>query len=460
MLKVWNVSLVTGTFSLALLGTFLVRSGVLQSIHAFGDSTVGPWILSLIAVVVIGSTALIISRLDDLRSERRIDSLLSRESLFLLNNLLLLGLCVVIFWGTFFPLISEAFTGDRSSLAAPWFDRYTTPLAILLVLLAGVGPLVAWRRLSWEAARRTFAIPLATAAVSGLALVALTDAGGKPLALALFCFAAFTLAAVAQEFARGVSARQALSGGSAPRALGAVVTRNRRRYGGYIVHVGIAVLLIGVAASSTFQTNRDVRLKPGQTASVGGFDVTYVRPIVDVSSSEQRLTLGSVLDVRRDGRAFTTLTPSRNYYPSMNVDRPVRGYFEDNTTSEVGLRAGTTRDLWTAMQPDISRLDGPIDRADRRLSKLRSGATKNPAIEQLVGVAEGQAIRSIGDRYRKSPGPANFRVIVNPMVTWLWIGAAIALAGGLIAVWPAAEARRRRAADIYTERLARDLSRA
>jgi cytochrome c-type biogenesis protein CcmF len=460
MLKVWNVSLITGTFSLALLGTFLVRSGVLQSIHAFGDSTVGPWILTLIAVVVIGSTLLILSRLDDLRTERRLDSLLSRESLFLLNNLLLIGLCVVIFWGTFFPLISEAFTGDRSSLAAPWFNRYTTPLAIGLVLLAGIGPLVAWRRLSWEAARRTFVWPLAAAVIAGLVLVALTDAGGKPLALALFCFAAFTLAAVGQEFWRGVSGRRALSGGSPPRALGAVVTRNRRRYGGYIVHVGIAVLLIGVAASSTFQTNRDVRLAPGETASVGGFDVTYVRPIVDVSSSEQRLTLGSVINVRRDGRTFTTLTPSRNYYPSMNANAPVRGYFQDNTTSEVGLRAGTTRDLWTAMQPDLSRLDGPIDRADRHLAKLRNGAGKNPAAAQLVGVAEGQAIRSIGDRYLKHPGPANFRVIVNPMVTWLWIGAAIGLLGGLIAVWPAAEARRRRVADVYTDRLARDLSRA
>jgi cytochrome c-type biogenesis protein CcmF len=458
MLKVWNVSLITGTFSLALLGTFLVRSGVLQSIHAFGNSTVGPWILTLIAVVVIGSTALIISRLDDLRSERRIDSLLSRESLFLINNLLLIGLCVVIFWGTFFPLISEAFTGNRSSLAAPWFNRYTTPLAILLVLMAGVGPLVAWRRLSWDAARRTFGWPLAAAALAGAFLVAFTDAGGEPIALALFCFAAFTLAAVGQEFARGTAARRALSGGSAPRALSAVVTRNRRRYGGYIVHVGIAVLLIGVAASSTFQTNRDISLSPGETASVGGFDVTYDRPVVDVSGSEQRLTLGAILDVRRDGRTFAVLHPSRNYYPSMNPDRPVRGYFEDNTTSEVGMRAGTTRDLWTAMQPDLSRLDGPIDRADRHLSKLRAGATKDPAVERLVGVAEGQAIRSIADRYRASPGAANFRVIVNPMVTWLWIGAAIALSGGLIAVWPAAEARRRRVSDVYADRLARDLA--
>ncbi len=160
MLKVWNASLIVATFSLALLGTFLVRSGVLQSIHAFGDSTVGPYILGLIAVVTIGSAVLIASRLDDLRSERRIDSLISREAVFLINNLLLVALCVAIFWGTFFPLISELFTGNKASLAAPWFDRYTTPLAVVLVLFTGIGPLLAWRRVSWASARRVFLWPV------------------------------------------------------------------------------------------------------------------------------------------------------------------------------------------------------------------------------------------------------------------------------------------------------------
>ena len=163
MLKVWNVSLITATFSLALLGTFLVRSGVLQSIHAFGDSTVGPYLLGLIAVVLVGSTVLIASRLDDLRSEKRIDSLASREAVFLVNNLLLVAMTAVIFWGTFFPLISELFTGEKASLAAPWFDRYTTPLAILLVLFTGIGPLLAWRRVSWSSARAVFVWPAAIA---------------------------------------------------------------------------------------------------------------------------------------------------------------------------------------------------------------------------------------------------------------------------------------------------------
>jgi cytochrome c-type biogenesis protein CcmF len=457
MLKVWNVSLITATFSLALLGTFLVRSGVLQSIHAFGDSTVGPWLLTLIAIVILGSTALIISRLDELRTERRLDSLLSRESLFLLNNLLLIGLCVVIFWGTFFPLISEALTGNRSSLAAPWFDRYTTPLAIALVLVAGVGPLVAWRRLSREAARRVFTWPVVAMVATAIVLSLLTDAGGKPLALLLFSFAAFTIAAVVQEFVRGVGARRALSDASVPRALTTLVGRNRRRYGGYVVHIGIAVLLIGVAASSTFQTNRDLHLRPGQTAHVGGFDVNYDRPTMGISSTEQRLSLGADLDVTRNGSTVALLHPSRNYYPSMNPTNPIRGYFQDNTTSEVGLRAGGMRDLWSAIQPDLSGEDAQINRADRHIAKLRAGAAKSAAVGQLAGVAEGQAIRSVAASYMRHPGPANFRFIVNPMVTWLWVGAAISLCGALIALWPTAEARRRRVADVYAARLAREL---
>ena len=170
MLKVWNVSLIVAAFSLALLGTFLVRSGILQSIHAFGDSTVGPYFLGLIAVVVLGSAALIVARLPLLRADRRIESLASREAVFLVNNLLLVALCAVVLWGTFFPLISEAVTGTRSTLAAPWFDRYTTPLAVLLVLFTGIGPLFAWRKISPRALLRVTALPLAAAALVAVAI--------------------------------------------------------------------------------------------------------------------------------------------------------------------------------------------------------------------------------------------------------------------------------------------------
>src|SRR6185503_18680889 len=310
MLKVWNVSLICGTFALALLGTFLVRSGILESIHAFGASTVGAPLLVLIALVVLGSALLIVSRLDDLRSEKRIESLVSREAIFLVNNLLLVGLAAVIFWGTFFPLISELFTGSKASLAAPWFDRYTTPLAILLVLFTGIGPLFAWRRVSLGAARRLLAWPaLAAVVVTGL-LILLTDADSHPFALVMFALASFALAALVQEFAKGAAAYRSLKGGSYPRALAGLFARNRRRYGGYVVHAGIAILLIAVAASSSFQTSRDLRLKPGDSATVDDYTLTYKKPTAEIDPAEQRLTFGSVLAVTKDGKPYATLHPS------------------------------------------------------------------------------------------------------------------------------------------------------
>jgi cytochrome c-type biogenesis protein CcmF len=463
MLKVWNVSLIVATFSLALLGTFLVRSGILESIHAFGVSKVGGPLLGLIAVVVVGSAALIVSRLDDLRSERRIDSLLSRESIFLVNNLLLVGLCAVVFWGTFFPLIAEAVTGTRSSLAAPWFNRYVPPLAILLVLFSGIGPLVAWRRVSWAKARRIFRWPVLAAAATVVALVAFSDARGEPLSLALFGCAAFALAAVVGEFVRGVSVRRSLSGDSVPAALIATVTRNRRRYGGYIVHAGIALLFIAVAGSSAFQTSRDLRLEPGESASVADYELRYEEPTVAVDGDEQRLTFGAVLAVREDGERVTTLHPSRNYYSGQgdSTAGPVSGFFEGEATSEVGRRDGLGGDLWTAMQPDLASLRGPISRADQQLTTLMEGVPPNdPRAMQQVAALQGAAIRAIADQYVADPPPANFRVNVNPLVIWIWIGGAVSVLGALIAIWPSPEARRRRVADVHAARLARELSRA
>src|SRR3954470_7851423 len=269
MLKVWNVSLVCATFALALLGTFLVRSGILNSIHAFGASTIGVQMLVFIGCVVALSAALIVWRLPDLRSEARIDSLLSREAFFLLNNLVLLGLCLVIMWGTFFPLISEALTGTEASVGPPWFDRLTTPLALVLVLLTGVGPVLAWRRVTPSALVRMLRGPVLFTALTVVALLALTTASKSVPSLLMFVFVAFVLAVVAQEFLRGASARRVMTGEAWPRALARLIGRNRRRYGGFLVHAGIAVLFLGVAASSAFLAQRDVRLRPGDTVKVG-----------------------------------------------------------------------------------------------------------------------------------------------------------------------------------------------
>jgi cytochrome c-type biogenesis protein CcmF len=462
MLKVWNACLIVATFSLALTGTFLVRSGVLESIHAFGDSTVGPYILGLIAVVLIGSTALIVSRLDDLRSEKRIDSLASRESVFLVNNLLLVALTATIFWGTFFPLISELFTGDTASLAAPWFDRYTTPLAVLLVLFTGIGPLLAWRRISWASAKRVFLVPALVAAAVGLGLAAFAGAASRPWALALFVVAAFALTGLGQEFWRGAAARRSLSGGSMATALVAVVSRNRRRYGGYIVHAGVAVLLVGIAASSSFQTNRDLQLSPGESAVVDGRTVTYERPMVSADSNA--FTFGAVLGIEQDGERFT-LRPNRRYFRPTGMETGTLGsFFDGEATSEVGLKAGLASDFWTAVEPSISGVRRRVRAADEGFAACVSGAPGTPpqcrAVSRLMRAAaadpglrpvalaqidslQAATAERLAQSYLSDGATATFRVIVDPLVTWIWIGALIALSGALIAVWPGRGARRR-----------------
>jgi cytochrome c-type biogenesis protein CcmF len=473
MLKVWNASLIVATFSMALLGTFLVRSGVLQSIHAFGDSTVGPYILGLIGVVLVGSTVLIVSRLDDLRSPKRIDSLASRESIFLVNNLLLVGLTAVIFWGTFFPLISELFTGDKASLAAPWFDEYTTPLAILLVLFTGIGPLLAWRRVSWASAKRVFRVPLAVAAAATLGLVLLTDAADSLWALALFAFAAFALTGLAQEFWSGARARQQLVGGSTARAMLGLVSRNRRRYGGYIVHVGVIVLLIGIAASSSFQTRRDVEMRPGQSAVVDGRTITYVKPTVAVDS--QKITFGSVLRVEEDGELVGHLRPNRRFFrPTGQEVGMISNYFAGEATSEVGLRPGPLSDLWVAEEPELAAVQRRVRAADegfeacvrgapgtpeecKALGALMRAALGNPGLEaqaaDQIAQLQAAAAERVAMSYLDDRAPATFRIIVDPLVTWMWIGGLIALAGALIALWPARG--RRRGALVATEADAR-----
>jgi cytochrome c-type biogenesis protein CcmF len=462
MLKVWNACLVVATFSMALLGTFLVRSGVLQSIHAFGDNTVGPYILGLIGVVVIGSTLLIVSRLDDLRSEKRIDSLISREAVFLVNNLLLVGLTAVIFWGTFFPLISELFTGNKASLAAPWFDRYTTPLAILLVLFTGVGPLLAWRRVSWESAKRVFRVPLAVSLVVTVGLALFTNAAHKPWALALFALAAFALTGLGQEFWTGARARQRLVGGSAPAALVGLVSRNRRRYGGYIVHIGIAVLLVGIAASSSFQTNRDVDLRPGETGVIDGREITYVKPTYAVDN--EKYTFGAKLRIAEDGKFVAFLEPSQRFFrPTGQETGLISSYFAGEATSEVGLRPGAGADLWIAVRPNITAVQARVRRADKGFAACVRGAPGAPPQCKALGammraaaadprlrpqafaqISRLQAIAAakVGQTYLTDTAPATLKVIVNPLVTWMWIGGLIALAGALLALWPARGRRR------------------
>ena len=451
MLKVWNVSLICATFTLALLGTFLVRSGILDSIHAFGASTIGVQFLVFIGLVIALSAALIVSRLPLLRSEAKLDSLLSREAFFLLNNLVLVGLCLVIMWGTFFPLISEALTGTEASVGPPWFNRIVTPLALVLVLLTGIGPVLAWRRFTPSALRRILAVPVAAVVLALVLLLALTDASDSPASLAMFCLVAFVLTVVGQELWRGTVARRTMTGESWPRALARLTGRNRRRYGGFLVHAGMAVLFLGVAASSAFLDQRDVRLSPGETFEVNGYQVTYREATAklggDSSGTGAPISFGAVLDVRKDGRHFT-MRPSRNFYssgdPSLGT---ISRFFEGEATSEVDVRWGLSRDLWLAVRPDIASLERPIREADAKFA-------------DAPGDVQALIVAALAERYRSDPPPAAFRAIVSPLVVWIWIGGAIVVLGALVAAWPSPEARLRRVRSLYSARLGRELSRA
>ncbi len=458
MLKVWNVSLVLGSSTLAILGTFLVRSGILSSIHAFGASTLGVPFVLLIAAMVAASIGLVIWRRESLRSEARVDSLLSREAVFLFQNLVLVAMVFVIFWITFFPLISQALTGTKVSVGPPAFRPFIVPLALVLVLLAGIGPLIAWRRVTAANLRRNFTVPVAVALATLAALLLAGGVSARPFALIMFSLGAFVLAAVAQEFWRGVGARRAMTHDSPPVALAQLIRRNRRRYGGYIVHAGLAVLLIGVAASSSFQHSHDVVLSPGQHAVVDGYTIRYVRPTA--ATSAQKLSFGAVLDVSKGGHHVTTLKTSRGFYPSQDSSLGQIGrFFGGEADSDVGLRAGLTRDIWTVVNPNLTPLQPLINDGNRVFA-----AAVNQAMSRIAGLpvaqaerelaplwqARDQAVAELANRYVSHPWPVEFLLIVSPLVTWIWLGAGIIAIGGLIALWPVPVLARRRAAAPYS----------
>jgi cytochrome c-type biogenesis protein CcmF len=440
MLKVWNVSLVLATGTLAIMGTFLVRSGILSSIHAFGGATLGVPFVVLIAAMILASIYLVSSRREMLRSEHRLDSLLSRESVFLANNLVLVGLCFVIFWGTYFPLISEALTGHEASVGPPWFDRYTVPLALALVLLSGIGPVIAWRRATLANARRNFVTPLLFALIALLALLGSGVSTGKPLAIAMFCCAAFVVGSVGQEYWRGVRVRRAMAGEAAPVALLALVKRNRRRYGGYVVHLGIAVLFVGVAASSSFQHVSELNLSPGQSTKVGAYTVRYVHPTATITSQSDAahtgatMSLGAILKVSKGDKYIATLLPSEGFYDSGNPSEGSVGHLiGGQAVSHVSMDAGVTRDVWSAIAPDINT---------PRLQRIMTIANKTiPIVRPDEGLI---ALAVLEREYLKAPPAARFKLIESPLVMWIWIGGGIVLGGGLIALWPAPSAVRRR----------------
>jgi len=401
-----------------------------------------------------------VSRREVLRSEHHLDSLFSREAAFMLNNMVLVGLTFVIFWGTFFPLISGALTGTESEVGAPWFDRYTVPLALVLVLLSGIGPIIPWRRATLSNLRRNFTLPLAASALMLLASFTIVPISSSVPTVVLFCAVAFVFASIGQEFWRGFLARRAMSGDSPPLALVSMVRRNRRRYGGYIVHLGIAVLFLGVAASSTFTHTTFQELSRGQSTTVGGYTMTNIRPtaaiVTDPTSTGALLTLGAIMRVTHDGSYVATLHPTAEFYPDPSgAEGPVGSLIGGDSVSELSLDSSLRRDISAAIDaPDIqSALQGEINRANTLVEQSHESLNKRTTLAYVL-------LAAIARGYLLHPPPAPLKLASSPLVSWLWAGALIVFLGGLVAIWPAPGAVTGRVRARYLARVAQDLSRA
>jgi cytochrome c-type biogenesis protein CcmF len=383
MLRLWNVLLVIFAFSLSIFGTFLTRSGILSSIHSFTESPIGVWFLAFLTLVVVGSLLLVFTRLPLLRTRARLESLVSREATFLYNNLLLVALTLTILWGVVYPLVHEAVVGESRIVGRGFYDFFFVTFGLPLLLLMGIGPLIAWRRASLRGLRNTFAWPAGAAALTGIALLAL-GAGSSIPGLIAYSFSAFVLCSIALEFFRGTRARRTLAGGSWPSSFAALIGRNRRRYGGYIVHASIVVLVIGMAGSSLYDSVGEGRLKPGDALAVGNYGLTY-RGLVERQGPNATLVRAQ-LDVERGGESLGTVEAGKNAY---TVERQV--------SNEVGVRT----DYLTG--------------------------------EDLFVIAE--QVNADGSVY--------LRVFVKPLVNLLWLAGFVFLLGSFVALWPDAREQRR-----------------
>ena len=387
MLKIWNVILVSLAFCLSLFGTFLTRSGVVTSVHAFTQGPIGGWFLGFIVVVTAAVIGLIFYRLPLLRTKTRLESLVSREATFLYNNLLLVALCLTILWGVTWPIITEAVSGEARVVGRPYYDFFLRSFGLPLLLLMGIGPLIAWRRASLKALGKTFAWPAGIAVVAGGILIAL-GAGSSTPGLIAYTFSAFVLGTIGLEFVRGTRARHALSSEPWPLAFSSLVARNRRRYGGYIVHAAIVLLAIGIAGSSAYQHVTDKKLSPGQSLPVGGYTMTYRS--LERSTNANATEVRAVVDIKRGTQTVGTVKSGKNFYAAP----------AGQISNEVGIR---------------------------------------------TNYLTGEDIFVIAETVYKD-GTVSFRVLVKPLVNLIWLAGLIFLLGSLITLWPDAREQRRLAA--------------
>lgn len=384
MLRVWNMVLVLLTFLLTIFGTFLTRSGVISSVHSFTQSGLGPYFIGFLLFVIVVAGGLLVYRLPQLRTEGTIESFLSREAAFLFNNLVLVGIAFTVFWGTVFPVLSEWVRGVKITVGPPFFNRVNAPLAVALLFLTGVGPVIAWRRATAKNLRRAFLAPVA----AGLVAAVLLAIARVPLgyAFAMFALGVFVLGTIVQEFWRGMRARQAMLRESAPQALTRMVSKNHRRYGGYIVHVGMVAIFVGVAASSAFKVEETKTLKPGETMQVGRFALQYERVVQ--SEDAHVASLAAVINVTENGAAIGTLKPEKRFYKKPK-----------QPTTEIAKRTTLSEDLYLVL--------GSFD--DK---------------SQII----------------------TLQAYVNPLVVWIWLGGLILALGTGVTFWPTVAERREAAA--------------
>jgi cytochrome c-type biogenesis protein CcmF len=346
MLKVWNMVLVSLAFLLSVFGTFLTRSGVINSIHSFSKSSIGGWFLGFVIACTVFSVALIYLRLPILRARTKLESLVSREATFLYNNLLLVALCLTILWGVMYPVLTQAVRGETRSVSKPYYDFFLHSFGLPLLLLMGIGPLVAWRRASLRALGKTFLIPLAAAVVVGVVLIALGFGSSVPGLLA-YTFSAFVGASILLEFWRGTRAT-----GSLTRLVG----RNRRRYGGYLVHAAVLLLAIGIAGSSAYQTIRERTLAPGQSMSLAGYTLTY-RSLEGTQGANYK-GFRAILDVSRGGSHIATVDPGENNYAIEGPSNEASVYHDPRTLGDVftiaQIQNGETIDLRVLVKPLVN----------------------------------------------------------------------------------------------------------
>lgn len=383
MLKRWNVGLIIGTFLLSIFGTFITRSGIIASVHSFAQSNVGYFFLAGLIVTGVSAFTLLYTRWPQLEPEATLESVVSREAAFLFNNLLLVGIAFSVLWGTLFPILSEAVRGTKVTVGPPFFNRVNVPLGILLLGLTGIGPLIAWRKASTANLKRQFFWPAAAGLATGIGLLAAGMRDGY--VLVALTLAGFVLGTIAQEFTRGVRARVRMHGEGLLVGLARLVGRNRRRYGGYIVHVAIVIYFVAFSGMA-FRVTREATLDVGESTEIRSpYGHVYTVTHMGVSQYEavNRIVSAANLKLSIDGKDAGFIKSEKRQH----IDSFGRKSFEPST--EVGIRSTLQEDLYVVYAGSI-------------------GGTER----------------------------ASFAITINPLVWWVWFGGVLLVAGGLLTMWP------------------------